>query len=169
LGILDRSYTRRENKVMGRTSHITTLSSSRPYDTSRGIYIKSERSIRRGFCVYNQESMSYLRFRIFLREEPVRLTLHLLVDEHVSFRSLDVGVRNALDVVVGAEKPPGAVDLGGAGGRAFPEGDEVASRVVHAQVRDYRHQVVNVVPGGEVSILGVAQDGRSGNAAPWKR
>ena len=155
---------------MGRTSHITTLSSSRPYDTSRGIYIKSERSIRRGFCVYNQESMSYLRIRIDLysREEPVRPSLHLLVDEHVSLGALDVGVRNALDVVVGAEEPPGAVDLGGAGGRAFPEGDEVASRVVHAQVRDYRHQVVNVVPGGEVSILGVAQDGRGGHAAPGR-
>lgn len=55
--------------------------------------------------------------------------------------------------------------FGCACGRAFPESNEVASRVVDAQMGDNGDQMVNVVAWGEISIFGVAQDRGSRNAA----
>lgn len=90
---------------------------------------------------------------------------HFLVNEHVGFGALNVRVWNSLYVVVGAEKPSGPVDFRSAGGRAFPESDKVSSGVVDAQMGDDGDQMVNVVAGGEISVLGIAQDRRSGHAA----
>jgi len=85
---------------------------------------------------------------------------HLLVDEHVGFGAFDVSVRDPLHVVVRAKKPSRSVNFGGAGGRAFPEGDKVTTGVVHAQMRDDGDQMVNVVARSEKPIFGIAQDRR---------